>query len=176
VDFEATCWPDESRRGDVEIIEIGCVKLSQQTGRHKGEFSSLVRPTRYPKLSQYCIELTTIQQSDVEAAPAFPEALQHFVDWMGDPRQCTLCSWGAYDKFLLRQACRFNRTSYPFDDEYINIKPLFSETFSGRGVSMERAMEMMDIAQEGRRHSAIDDARNAAKLFQEILRQQRREL
>jgi inhibitor of KinA sporulation pathway (predicted exonuclease) len=170
VDFEATCWPDDNRRADVEIIEFGCVKMSQQTARVISEFSTFVRPTRYPKLSQYCTDLTSITQETVDAAPTFPEALANFIDWMGDPRTCTLCSWGAYDKFLLRQACSFNRVPYPFDDEYINIKPAFSEIFSGRGVSMERAMEMLDIKQEGRRHSGIDDARNAAKLWKEVLK------
>lgn len=170
VDFEATCWPDESRRADVEIIEFGCVKMSIPNGKVLGEFFTFVRPTRYPKLSTYCIDLTSITQEDVDAAPAFPEALKSFVEWMGDPSECTLCSWGAFDKFLLMQACRFHRLSYPFDDEYINIKPAFSEAFSGRGVSMERALEMMEITAEGRKHRAINDARNAAKLWQQILK------
>lgn len=173
MDFEATCWQDEGRRGDAEIIEIGSVRMQQGTGTIIDEFSTFVRPTRYPVLSEYCTRLTSITQSDVEAAPAFPEALAMFVEWIGTPEECTLCSWGAYDLFLLRQACRFHRLSYPFDSDYINIKPAFSEVFSGRGVSMQRAMEMMDLPITGRSHRGIDDARNVAKLWQVILREQR---
>lgn len=175
VDFEATCWPDESRRGDGEIIEIGGVKAAYGTARILEEFSTLVRPTRYPQLSEYCTKLTGIPQNEVDAAPLFPEALARFIDWIGIPiTECTFCSWGAYDRFLLRQACRFHRISFPFDDEYINIKPAFSEVFTGRGVSMERAMEVAGIAQEGRRHRALDDARNAAKLWREVVKEKKK--
>ncbi len=174
VDFEATCWPDESRRGDSEIIEFGCVKMAYGSGTILDEFSTFVRPTRYPALSTYCTRLTSITQQQVDAAPVFADALAQFLEWTGDPALCTLCSWGAYDRFLLRQACRFHRISYPFDDEYINIKPAFSEAFTGRGVSMQRALELMGMEQHGRSHSGIDDARNVARLWQVVLREGRR--
>jgi len=173
VDFEATCWQDESRRGDSEIIEIGAVRMQQSTGRIVDDFSTFVRPIRYPVLSEYCTRLTSITQEEVDTAPTFPGALADFLTWLSDPRDYTLCSWGAYDRFLLHQACRFHRLPYPFDDAYINIKPAFSEAFSGRGVSMPRALDMMDLPQVGRSHSGIDDARNAARLWQMVLREQR---
>lgn len=173
VDFEATCWEDESRRGDGEIIEFGCIKMSQRTGRPTDEFASFVRPVRYPKLSEYCMRLTGITQQLVDSAPSFTEVLTSFVEWVGDPLSATLCSWGALDRFLLRQACQFHRVPYPFDDEYINIKPAFSEQFSGRGVSMERALEMLALPRIGRAHSGINDARNAAILWQAILKERR---
>ena len=174
VDFEATCWPEEHRRGDGEIIEIGSVRMEYGSGRIIDEFNTFVRPTRYPTLSSYCIKLTSITQADVDAAPAFPEALASFVAWMGETSACTFCSWGAFDRFLLHQACRFHRQPFPFDEEYINIKPAFSDVFSGRGVSMERALEIMEIPQTGRAHRGIDDARNVAKLWRAILREKMR--
>ncbi len=170
IDFEATCWQGEERRGDAEIIQIGCVKVGMTTRRIIDEFSSYVRPIRYPRLSDYCTRLTGITQHDVDIAPTFVEMLAEFVAWMGRPEEFTFCSWGAYDSFLLRQACRFHRVDYPFDDEYLNIKPIFSEIVSGRGVSLERALEMLGMSFEGRLHSGIDDARNVARVWQTILR------
>jgi inhibitor of KinA sporulation pathway (predicted exonuclease) len=170
IDFEATCWGNDSRRGDEEIIEFGAVKMSQRTGKIFGEFSSFVRPERYPNLSDYCIKLTGITQKDVDTAPTFPYVLTAFVEWMGDADRCTFCSWGALDHYLLRKTCRFYNVPYPFDDDYLNIKPAFSEAVSGRGVSMERAMEMMELEFEGRQHRGIDDARNIARLWQAVLR------
>jgi len=170
IDFEATCWPGEERRGDAEIIEFGCIKVSRRTGRILGEFGRFVRPIRYPTLSDYCVKLTGITQEDVDAAREFPDVLGEFVAWLGDPGEYSFCSWGAYDLFLLRQACRFHRVPYPFDDEYINIKPQFSEIVSGRGVSLARAMQMLDLPFVGRLHRAIDDARNIAKVWQVLLR------
>lgn len=173
VDFEATCWQEDGRRGDEEIIEIGCVKMDRSTHALLDEFQTYVRPRRNPKLSTFCTQLTGITQADVDAAPPFPSALASFVDWIADPARSTFCSWGALDRFLLRQECRFNRAEYPFDDEYINIKPAFSEEFTGRGVSMERALEIAELPPGGRRHSALNDARNAALLWREVLKNQR---
>ncbi|MBS1913242.1 MAG: exonuclease domain-containing protein [Bacteroidetes bacterium] len=170
LDFEATCWPEANRRSDEEIIEFGCIRMEYSTRRILDEFQTFVRPTRYPRLSQYCTRLTSITQQDVDTAPAFPEALANFVAWLREPAQCTLCSWGAFDRYLLRQACAFHRLPYPFDDEYINIKPAFSDAFVGRGVNMERALEIAELPAPLNRHRAIDDARNAAALWQEVLR------
>jgi inhibitor of KinA sporulation pathway (predicted exonuclease) len=36
---------------------------------------------------------------------------------------------------------------------------------------MQRALEMMGMEQQGRSHRGIDDARNAARLWQVILRE-----
>jgi inhibitor of KinA sporulation pathway (predicted exonuclease) len=169
IDFEATCW-EEERRGDEEIIEFGCIKMAQRGARILDEFSSFVRPLRYPVLSNYCKQLTGISQNDVDTAPAFPEVLTKFTEWMGDPAECTFCSWGALDAYLMRKTCRYYNRPYPFDDEYINIKPVFSEVVSGRGVSFLQAMDMMELEFEGRLHRGIDDARNIAKLWQAILK------
>lgn len=170
IDFEATCWLEEERRGDVEIIEFGCIRVSMSNYRILDEFSSFVRPTRYPILSEHCTRLTGITQQDVSTAPIFPEVNARFTEWLAEPAACTFCSWGAFDQYLLRQACRFHRVPYPFDDEYINIKPAFSEAVSGRGVNMERAMQMLEIPFEGRLHRALDDARNVAKIWQALLK------
>ncbi len=174
IDLEATCWNDDSRRGDGEIIEIGAVRMNRATGAILDEFQTFVRPTRYPRLSDFCIRLTSITQADVDSAPTFSAALAEFTAWIGASTTATFCSWGALDRFLLRQACQFHRVEFPFDDEYINVKPAFSDVFTGRGVSMERALEIAEIAPVGTRHRAIDDARNAALLWQCVLRYTRR--
>lgn len=170
IDFEATCWLDENRRGDAEIIEFGCVRVSMDNYRIIDEFAAFVKPTRYPILSDHCKRLTGISQEEMNAADPFPQVYQRFTEWLGEPELCTFCAWGGFDLYLLRQACRFHRLPYPFDDEYINIKPAFSDAVSGRGVNMERALQMLDIPFEGRLHSGIDDARNTAKIWQSLLR------
>lgn len=169
IDFEATCWSEDDRRGDEEIIEFGAVKMSRRNAGIISEFSSLVRPERYPRLSEYCTKLTSITQQDVDIAPLFPQVLEQFVQWLGDSADCTFCSWGALDSYLLRKTCRFYNVPYPFDDEYLDLKPAFSEAVSGREVNMQRAMKMMELEFEGRQHRGIDDARNIARLWQAVL-------
>lgn len=168
IDFEATCWEEEERRADQEIIECGCVTMDG-SGRLLDEFTTFVRPTRYPVLSEYCSALTGISQSDVDTAPTFPYALGMFVDWLGDPALYTFCSWGEFDRFLLRATCRFHRVPFPFDDEYIDIKPHFIDTVSGRSVDLQRALDMLGLKHEGRLHRALDDARSTARIMAELI-------
>jgi len=108
VDLEATCWedqrtPDGEGQGihNMEIIEIGCA-LANREGEVLGSRSFLVRPTRNPVLSDFCMELTGITQSMVDAAPTLPEAIEAMNAWLGDlPDDFIWCSWGNYDRLHL---------------------------------------------------------------------------
>ena len=168
IDFEATCWEEESR-GDMEMIELGCVVVERESTEIINKFSSFVRPVRYPQLSEYCVALTGITQHDVDTAPTFPYALGMMVDQLGDPLRYLFCSWGEFDRYLLRSACRYHRVPYPFDDEYLDLKPLFVEQVSGRNVPMQRALDMLGIPHQGQLHRALDDAQNIALILKEML-------
>ena len=169
IDFEATCWEEESR-ADQEMIEWGCVKVDARSGKALDEFGLLVRPTRIPMLSDYCVALTGITQQDVDRAVTFPYALAMATEWMGDPLDYTFCSWGEFDRYLLRAMCRFYRVPYPFDDDYLDLKPIFSDRIAGRNVDMRKALAMLEIPHAGRLHRALDDARNVAIILDELLR------
>ena len=63
VDFEATC--DDGGRiqpHEMEIIEIGAVKVNRKTGEVLDSFQAVVCPTIHPYLSSFCMRLTGIQQ------------------------------------------------------------------------------------------------------------------
>ncbi|MCY4501696.1 MAG: exonuclease domain-containing protein, partial [Alphaproteobacteria bacterium] len=79
VDLEATCSDDDSvPKHEMEIIEIGAVLVEPAGLQPVGEFQSFVRPGLHPRLTGFCTGLTTIRQSDVDAAPRFPEVLKRF--------------------------------------------------------------------------------------------------
>ena len=168
IDFEATCWEEENR-ADQEVIEIGCVVVHRTTKEILGEFGTFVRPVRYPQLSEYCTSLTGITQKEVDTAPTFPYALGMMVDWLKDPLTYTFCSWGEFDRYILRSSCRYHRVPYPFDDEYVDLKPLFVEQISGRNVPMQKALDMLGIPHRGRLHRALDDAQHIALILKEML-------
>lgn len=169
IDFEATCWAEQNRNGDEEIIQIGGVCVEAATGELTSEFDTHVRPVRYPRLSDYCTRLLGIGQEQVENAPTFRTAVEMMERWL-DPAAATLfAAWGEFDRFLLRAGCRFHRIPFPFDDNYLDIRALFRERVSGRTVNMERAMEMLQLPPEGRRHDALDDARSAARVLAAII-------
>ncbi|MGB5051056.1 MAG: 3'-5' exonuclease [Caldilineaceae bacterium] len=103
-DLEATCWAEERRPDRMEIIEIGAVKLTSSGGPVLAEFSAFVRPVREPTLSDFCRELTSITQADVDSADPFPLVLERFLAWMGEP-PLRFGSWGQHDLNQLRLDC-----------------------------------------------------------------------
>lgn len=62
--------------------EFGAVVLNLQSGQIVSDFHEYVRPTQRPILSEYCINLTGITQSLINAKPNFPIVYQKFVAWL----------------------------------------------------------------------------------------------
>lgn len=61
LDFEATC--DKGKRiKPQEIIEFPVLKVNAKTYQEESKFRQFVRPTHNPKLTDFCTELTKIQQ------------------------------------------------------------------------------------------------------------------
>ncbi|MCW3055786.1 MAG: 3-5 exonuclease, partial [Chthonomonadales bacterium] len=112
VDLEATCWERDSTPERMEIIEIGAVCLTPDAGAYTGEFSAFVKPTASPLLSEFCTQLTSIQQQDVDNADTFATVFPRFIDWIGEePMQ--LVSWGRYDLDQFRLVCKRNSLPFP---------------------------------------------------------------
>ena len=71
VDLEATCCNRNSfPRTEMEIIEIGAVMTDSQF-EVIDEFQSFIKPVRHPELTDFCKELTTISQQEVDSALGF---------------------------------------------------------------------------------------------------------
>jgi inhibitor of KinA sporulation pathway (predicted exonuclease) len=97
VDLEATCWERQTTPAgepqavhNMEIIELGCA-LATRAGTLLDSRSFLVRPTRFPQLSEFCTTLTSITQSMVDDAPTYPEAIVSAgsrVDGISGPLPC----------------------------------------------------------------------------------------
>lgn len=174
VDLEATC--DDTGtipRFEMETIEIGAVLLAIGTFQPVAELATFVRPVRHPILSRFCRELTTIQQTDVDRAPRFPEAfaqLRGLVMNHGGPSEVLFASWGDYDKNQLRQDVRYHHLgqsgweSGGFD-QHLNLKRAFSETVNmTKKLGMRQALARVNLEPLGTHHRGIDDARNIARL------------
>ena len=166
IDFEATCCDQGSvPRSEMEIIEIGAVMLSTEKLTIESEFQTFVKPVRNPVLSLFCKELTSITQDEVDTAPLFDDALKKMKNWMNQYTDLIFCSWGDYDRNQLKQDCEFHDISYPFSDEHINLKKIFSETM---GIKKRKgvvgALRSLGLFFEGNHHRGIDDARNIARI------------
>ncbi|MCX7596777.1 MAG: exonuclease domain-containing protein [Fischerella sp.] len=170
VDVEATCSNDNSiPRSETEIIEIGAVMLNGETWIIESEFQQFIRPVRHPQLTNFCTQLTTIRQEDVDAASTFPEVISRFQEWVYSFPNPIFCSWGDYDKNQFIRDCKFHKVPYPFSSEHRNIKKEFSEYCGvSQKFSMAEALQYLGIELQGIHHRGIDDARNIAAIFRHM--------
>ena len=160
-DLEGTCWKDRRIKPN-ETIEIGAVLL--ECGEEIDSFDMFVKPQVHPVLSDFCTELTSITQVDVDAAPKFDEAIDCFVEWIGDAR---LWSWGNYDRRQLERDCLLHGKDSSFlKGRHYNFKQEFSRQRRARKqYGMTRAMRICGIPMTGTHHRGIDDARNISRIF-----------
>ena len=83
IDFESTCWEDKTAAASAEIIEFPAILLDTKTGDILGEFHQYVLPTENPKLSEFCTNLTGIEQKTVdEKGVPIRTCLYLFKDWI----------------------------------------------------------------------------------------------
>jgi inhibitor of KinA sporulation pathway (predicted exonuclease) len=167
IDFEATCCNQGTvPREHMEIIEVGAVMAEAGTFEVVDEFQIFIRPVRHPRLTPFCISLTSIEQKEVDAAPLFGEAIAQFKRWLYRYSGFVFCSWGDYDLKQLKQDCDFHKVPYPISAPHLNVKRLMAER---QGLSKKpglgEAVHMANLEFLGTHHRGIDDARNIARLL-----------
>lgn len=173
-DLEATCWEDDTqlKRHTQEIIEIGAV-LILENGEEDGSYQSFVRPKHHPNLSNFCMNLTSITQIDVNRAGFFPDVIEDFKEWFDfydEEEEYRLCSWGAFDKKALERDCRLHGLDPDWCEHHINLKQQYA-SFKGlrKEIGLKSAVEREGFEFEGTHHRAISDAENLAKIFVKYL-------
>ena len=178
VDLEATCddrtkKPSLVPKEQMETIEIGAVLVDTRTLAKVDELGLFVRPVRHPVLTDFCKELTTITQADVDGALLFPEAAAQVERFLAG-RRVLFGSWGDYDRNQLAQDAAYHRVQLPFAKHHVNLKKRFSEQLGEpKRFGMDGALARVGLTLEGTHHRGIDDARNIARLLPWITGKQR---
>ncbi|KQK16243.1 ERI1 exoribonuclease 2 [Brachypodium distachyon] len=181
IDFEATCKKD-ARIYPQEIIEFPSVLVDGATGRLESAFRRYVRPRHHPVLTQFCRDLTGIQQADVDGGVDLAEALRLHDAWLeaamaGRPwaKKCgsfAVLTWGDWDcRTMLESECRFKGIAKPpYFDRWINLRVPFEAAFGGGGrINLQDAVKKAGLEWEGRLHCGLDDARNTARLLVAVM-------
>ncbi|MFB2917295.1 MULTISPECIES: exonuclease domain-containing protein [Aerosakkonema] len=173
VDIEATCWSGSPPPGqENEIIEIGICTLDIATGKRLEKESILVKPER-STVSEFCTQLTTLTQAQVDTGISFVEACamlkQKYLS-----HQRVWASYGDYDRRQLERQCESRHISYPFGTRHINVKTLFAIIHGlPIEVGMDEALQLLNLPLEGTHHRGGDDAWNIAAIFSELLLKRR---
>lgn len=170
VDLEATCWGDALHpREDMETIEFGAVLMRMSDLQPIDERSWFVKPKVHPQLSDYCTNLTSITQSQVDAGLPFEEVCGLIAAWLEPHRErLGWGSWGNYDRHQLQKDARRLGMESPLASiPHTNLKDVFSKRH-GTGKprpGMQRALALCGLSLDGAHHRGIDDARNIARML-----------
>ena len=171
VDLEA----DQRVEGDRRIgqtIEIGAVIL-RPGAVIATEHHSFVRTT-WGELSPFIRDFCGYDAeaaAAIESAPAFPEALDRFLAWALAEPGGVFASWGDYDrKQILRDCDRHGIEPHPWLLTHVNLKARHGAFHRRKPCGMAAALERMGVPLQGRHHRALDDARNIARIAEDLAR------
>lgn len=175
IDFEATCDKAKNPHPQ-EIIEFPSVIVSSMTGQLEACFQTYVRPTCNQLLSEFCTDLTGIQQIQVDRGVTLTEALLRHDKWLEKKgiknSNFAVVTWSNWDcQVMLESECRYKKIRKPpYFNRWINLKIPFREVFGGRSCNLKEAVQMAGLAWQGRAHCGLDDAKNTARLLAYLMR------
>jgi len=166
LDLEATCWENRNSGNKNEIIEIGAIKVNDKN-EIIDEFNEFIKPKLNPELSDFCKNLTSIKQEDIDNAETFDKIIQKFKNWINLNEDFYLCSWGFYDKYQFIHDCKLHNINVDWLNNHISLKHQY--TFikgTKKHIGMGTALKIEKMNLDGFHHRGIDDARNITKIFQ----------
>lgn len=169
-DLEATCWETPPPGYVQETIEIGAYRVDAY-GEVRGKFNRFVKPSVHPMLSNFCKELTGIEQSDINRADFFPDVIEEFQDWAHvHDDSYILCSWGSFDRKMFVADCQLHRLDWEWAEQHANLKELYRRMKRMKNaIGLKNAVEREGILFTGSHHRGIDDAENLTKIFLKFL-------
>ncbi|KAM6596734.1 hypothetical protein CsatA_007258 [Cannabis sativa] len=174
IDFEATCDKEKNPHPQ-EIIEFPSVLVNSMTGQLEDQFQVYVRPTHNQHLTDFCKELTGIQQTQVDKGVLLSEALLLHDKWLEEKgvkqTNFAVVTWSNWDcRVMLESECQFKRIRKPpYFNRWINLKVPFHEVFGGIKCNLKEAVKLAGIVWEGRAHCGLDDAKNTARLLTNLM-------
>eukprot|EP00386_Alphamonas_edax_P001550 GDKI01004674.1.p1 GENE.GDKI01004674.1~~GDKI01004674.1.p1 ORF type:complete len:206 (-),score=55.44 GDKI01004674.1:153-770(-) len=177
LDFEATC--EDGATMPNEIIEFPMIMARAAAGgrlEYLGEFHQYVKPVTNPVLTDFCKNLTGIQQETVDAAQPLSVVLPQAAAWVeevtgNEGSEVAFVTCGAWDiNKCLPQDCASKGLAVPATFKcFINIK----DAVKRRGVEVRHMGELLGafgLEFEGHPHSGIDDTRNIARAAEAFLK------
>eukprot|EP01135_Chromosphaera_perkinsii_P009025 Nk52_evm43s1569 gene=Nk52_evmTU43s1569 len=188
LDIKAACESYEVLH-PVELIEFSCVLVEALTQRVVDSFQTFLAPKFHPQLRPFCVQLTGVEQSDVDNGLWLEEALQEFEKWLlfkgliahtdaGFPENLAdlyyqnfcLSVWSSFDIDLLYDQCECYGIRMPYYFNYfVDIKDLFAQSMSCCFRYMPRRRCSSQCSLEGGSLQRMNDASEESKQLTSIM-------
>lgn len=150
-----------------EVIQFGAAKLDERM-EIVDTISVPVNPTHYQTIHPRVRRMTGLTRDVLCDAPAFPEAMEAFMDWCGE--DCAFVTWGCDDVSVLQQNVDFFRVERTLPKMY-DLQRLYAAVAGKSGqTALKTAMEALDVQVDEERsfHNAMHDAYYTARVFQKL--------
>lgn len=153
-----------------ETIQIGAALINEE-GDIIDTFNTYVRP-RFGMVDNFIENLTGITAKDVLKAPDISEALDCFLSWA--PGDTEIVSWSDSDLAQIVHEIQGKGIVHinieEINNRWLDCQKMFSDKVGNeRCYSLEEALILADVYQEGRAHDGLQDAINTARLFAKII-------
>lgn len=154
----------------MEVIEIGAVRLNEQL-EAIDSFTAFIKPVYFSKLNSFIQKKTGIPQESIDHARSFPPVIADFQKWLAKSEQIMFITWGGEDMKRIILDTRMHK----LDDQYWLKTPYF-DLLKGytrlkglaNDISVEGALEQLEIQSSGQAHRALEDAIMTSHIFKSI--------
>ncbi|PGT89288.1 MULTISPECIES: 3'-5' exonuclease KapD [Bacillaceae] len=146
-----------------EIIEVGIVSVKNQ--QIEEQFSSYVKPNKFPLLTERCKTFLQISQNKIDQGMTFSELLAVLNDY-NNGSSTTVITWGNMDMKVLRHNCQMSSEEFPFTGKFRDLSMEYKKFFGDRNqTGLWKAVEEYGKKATGKHHRALDDALTTYNLF-----------
>ena len=154
-----------------EIIQIGAVLLDDNY-EEMDSFQTYVKPCFSAKLRRHIVKLTGITDARLQKAPGFSDAIKAFFEWClrcGDEIQ--IIQWSESDHHQITGEIRQKQYRLTEQEEALmsgwhDFQREYGDAIgTAQETSLTRAVMLTGEEFEGKRHDALYDARNTARIF-----------
>ena len=168
IDAEFTCWEGSLASGwsdpayPAEMIEIGMIAYDASTHTESAEFSSLVKPRVNPVLSDYCLTILPIRQTEVDTAPRFEQVMTEIASWLQQYAEANspTAAWGRIVRDHTTIQAAHCDVPDPFGTRpHIQVDKLVKTALGINGkIEREDVRHALDIEPITGRHRALADS------------------
>ena len=173
VDFEYTFYKrpyGKPRSFFSEIIEIGAVKLEEETLKECGKLQNFVKPEFFPNHATDAMDFCMITPSDMKKAISFHQMVKKLSD-LYVPGETYFVTWSDCDYQVLDICCRKYRIKNPINrKDCLDLAEAY-RLLKGKDntTSLMASLKELAIENNGLWHTAFDDAENTGKILTKLI-------
>lgn len=153
-----------------EIIQIGAIKLDAELNT-LGTFNSYIKPTFYKEMNPFVRELTGITTEQLQNEDSFPDIYTKYIKFI-NKSDAIFCTWGMSDIIELFRNVEYHKLDQKLlprrvIDLQLYVSERLNRTKKNR-VSLQDAVEQLNIPITYLFHNALHDAYYTAEVFKKV--------